>query len=77
MGSLGLFGPLRELLEPINATSSIDEFLLAGIERMALRADLRIDRFIGRARDELVAADASDLDFFVICRVDAGLHRLI
>ena len=75
MCGLRLLDALSELLETVNAAASIDELLLARIERMTLRADFRIDDGVGRARDEFVAADAGDLDFFVIGWVDADLHR--
>lgn len=75
MDRLGLFDPLGELLEAINTTASIDEFLLAGIERMTLRADFSIDHRVGRARLELSTADAGDLDLFIVARMDIGLHK--
>ncbi len=52
-------------LEPLNTTGGIDELLLAGIERMAHRADFGVDLFGRAAGLEGIAAAASDLNFFV------------
>ena len=71
----GLLDALGELLEPVDTAASINELLLARVERMTLGADFSVDYLVRRACDKFVAADASDLDFVVICRVDAGFHR--
>jgi len=48
------------LLEPLYSPGGIDIFLLAGIERMAHRADLCVDFFDGTAGLERTAAAAMD-----------------
>ncbi len=75
MGGLGFFGALSELLETINPATGIDEFLLAGVERVTLRTDFRVDDGVGRACLKGRAANAGDFDFFVIGGVDTGFHR--
>ncbi len=76
LAGLGLLGALRELLEAVYPAAGIDEFLLAGVERMAIRTDFRVDGWNGRTRDKSVAANAGDGHFFVIGGVDRGLHRI-
>lgn len=76
VSSLGLFGTFSELLEAINTAARVDELLLAGVERMALGTDFRVDDGIGGAHDKLGAADTADLYFFVIGGVDTGFHKL-
>ena len=83
----GSRGCLRPVLQPkplhavllaefLNATSGVQDLLLAGVERVAQRANFDVHVLaIGGARLELVAAAASDVDFFVI-RVGFGLHAL-
>lgn len=62
------------LAEFVHATGRIDDFLFAGEERMALRADLHAQIAAKRgARDKTVAATAGYGDFLVL-GVDAGLH---
>ena len=53
------------LLEPLDSPGGVDEFLLAGVERMAHRADFRVD-FLRRAAGlESVPTAAMDYDFIV------------
>ena len=64
------------LAELLNATSGIDNFLLASIERVALRAHFDVQgTAVGGTRLEHVTAAARDVDLFVI-RVGIGLHAL-
>ena len=68
---------LRELLlEALDAAGGIDQLLLAGEERMAVRADFYAQRLAseGRARFKLVStARAMDADRVVI-RMDSFFH---
>lgn len=75
MDSFGLFDALGELLETVDTAASVYEFLLARVERMALRTDFRMNNGISRSCDERVATDAGNLDFFVVGRVNTGFHR--
>src|SRR6202021_558371 len=62
------------LAEFIDATAGIHNFLLAGVERMAVGANFDLQILAnGRARLEMVAAGASDRDDFVFW-VNAGFH---
>ena len=61
-------------LETINASAGIDELLLAGIERMALRANFHLDVLLGRLSLDHVAAVAGD-GRLVQGRMDVLLHR--
>jgi hypothetical protein len=45
-------------LEPLDATTGVDQLLFAGVERVALRAKLDVQVVFGRPRVELVAARA-------------------
>ena len=65
-----LGGPAAEALD---AAAGVDELLLAGVERMALGADLDVDIWLRRARVELVAARAVHVSEDVF-RMDPGLH---
>ncbi len=67
----GFFG---KLLETVDAAGGIDEFLLAGIERVALRTDFRVHFFDGRAGNEHCSARAGDGGFFEIGWVYSCLH---
>ncbi len=66
-GSLGSFDVIFAvfLLESLYSAGGIDIFLLAGIERMAHRADLRVDFFGGAAGFEGIAAAAVNHDLIV------------
>jgi hypothetical protein len=68
-GALAVF-----LAETFDATRCVDDFLLAGIERVASRTHFDVQGLaVGRAGLELVAAAASHLDL-VVLRVDAFFH---
>src|ERR1039457_718419 len=75
--ALGARGQLHAefLTELFDAPSGVHDLLLAGVERVALRADFHALILLahGRARYELVATAACDVDFSVI-RVNIGFH---
>ncbi len=64
---LGLFEVFRTvfLLETFDSARGIDEFLLAGIERVAHRADFRVYFGRGAAGLEGISAAAMNDDFIV------------
>lgn len=74
----GLFAVVlgfRELLvEAIDTTIGLDETLLAGIERVAIRAGINLDFFEGRSGFEGRAAGHAGHGAFVISGVDVFLH---
>src|SRR5262249_53397595 len=62
------------LAEFVDAPAAVDDLLLAGIERMAGRADFDVEVLAeGRARREFVAAATDDF-YFGVVRVDLWLH---
>jgi hypothetical protein len=62
------------LAELLDATGGIDDLLLAGVERMTLRANFDVQGFAhGGTGGETVAATAIDGDF-VVLRVNVGSH---
>lgn len=64
---------LQLLLEAFYASGRIDDFLLAGVDRVAGAADFDIDLLEGRFGHESVPTDAFYGTFFVI-RVDIFFH---
>lgn len=54
------------LLELINTSAAVNEFLAAGVEGVALGADFNGDVLLGRACLDDVAAGASDSGLLVI-----------
>src|ERR1700759_4130998 len=60
-------------LEALNATTGVDQLLLARIERVAGRADLDVNLVLRRAGHELVAARAADVSVYVF-GMNFGLH---
>src|SRR5262249_51639019 len=68
--------PLVFPLEALHATGRIHELLLAGEERMALRADFHPDVRFGRARLDDLPARAGDRRVHVF-RMNAHLHGAI
>lgn len=63
------------LAELLDATCSVDDFLLARIERVACRAHFNVQRLVDRrARRKSVAAAARHLDLAVL-RMDTGFHQ--
>src|SRR5215208_1127674 len=60
-------------LEPLDPAAGVDQLLLAGVERMAGRADLDVELRLRGTRVELVAARASNVREYVL-RMDLSLH---
>src|SRR5439155_5266012 len=73
-GSLGGLGLGHTLLEFIDASGRIDEFLLAGIEGMAHVANADNDHWLGGAGLDHVAAGATDFGFLIF-GMDIGSHK--
>ena len=74
MKSAGLLtGSFKTLLEFVDASAGIDELLLAGIERMALRADFNAQIIFGGTGMDFVSAGALYYDVF-IRGMDSFLH---
>ena len=62
------------LAEFVDTTAGIHNLLLAGVERMAVRAHFDLQVMAqGRTRDEDIAAAASHVHVFVV-RMNAGFH---
>src|SRR5438876_22436 len=68
-----LLGLRGATLEALDATTRVDQLLLAGVEGVTLRAELDAQRRDRRPRRELVPARAVDLALDVV-GVDLGLH---
>ena len=68
----GLFHA-ETLLEAIDASAGIHQLLLAGIEGVALRADIHLQFLLGRAGLERLTAHAAN-DALAIVRMDLFLH---
>src|SRR6185436_8476174 len=66
-------GGLVALLEALDAPRRVDELLLAGEERVALRADLEAQLGVGRSGGERLPARAGDRDH-VVLGVNPALH---
>jgi len=62
-------------LEPVDPPAGVNELLLAGVEGMALRAQLDVHVALGRAGREGVAARAAHLGHDVV-RMDICLHKV-
>ena len=62
-------------VELVNATAGVDQLLLAGVEGMALGADLNGDVLLGRASLYHFAAGAADGGLEIL-GMDAFLHNL-
>ena len=63
----------ESLVEPINASTGVNQLLLAGIERVALGADFNTNVLLGRAAGKNITASAADRGLFVI-GMDTFLH---
>ena len=61
-------------LEALDAATAVDQLLLARVEGVALIADLDLDRLLGGAGLERVAAGANDLRDHVV-GMNVGLHE--
>ena len=64
---------IESLVETINTSTGVNQLLLAGIERVALGADLNSDVLIGRTGRKDVATGTADRGLFVL-RMDAFSH---
>lgn len=63
------------LLEALNTAASVEDFLLAGVEGVALRANVQVNPSAqGRTCLDHVAAAAGSFDFFVL-RMQISFHR--
>ena len=63
------------LLEAINTSAGINQFLLAGEERMALRADIDAQLLLHGTRFKRLAANAAN-DRLAVVRMDLFLHGI-
>ena len=61
------------LVEAINTSTSVNQLLLAGIERVALGADFHTNVLLGRTGSKDIAACAADGGLFVL-GMDTFLH---
>src|SRR5215831_16823271 len=75
LGGAGLGVAFRVLAaETLHAAGSIEQFLLAGKERVALRADFYVDvALVGRTSSEMIAARALHA-YFVVNGMNRCLH---
>src|SRR5215467_7037623 len=75
VGGLARGGLAEPLLEPRDAAAGVEDLLLAGVERVAVRADLDVDRAAGRGapRGERVPAAARHVGD-VVLGVNVSLH---
>ena len=64
----------QTLLEAVYATTSINNLFISRIEWMALRADARIQSFLGASNGKLVTACANGLGGGVVGWVGIGFH---
>src|SRR5439155_27153025 len=71
---LGALRPLEAALQALDPAAGVDELLLAGVERVAVRADLDVQLRLRRAGLELVPARAMHGREHVF-GMDASLHR--
>src|SRR3954471_20280590 len=67
-------GTGQPALEALHATTRVDQLLLAGVERMAVGADLHVHVALGGTRNELVPAGAAHGGLCVL-GMDVGLHN--
>ena len=63
------------LLEAVHTSARIDELLLAGVERMALRADIDAQLLLHGTRFKRFAANAAN-DRLAVVRMDLFLHGI-
>ena len=61
------------LLEAVNTSARINELLLAGVERMALRANIDAQLLLHGTRFKRLAANAAN-DRLTVVRMDLFLH---
>src|SRR4051794_26512724 len=75
VAALALAAARLAATEALDATTGVHQLLTAGVERVAVRADLDVDLRLGGARRELVTARAADVRLDVF-RMDLGLHEI-
>ena len=63
----------KTLVEAINTSTGVNQLLLAGIERVALGADLNTNVLLGGASRKDVATSTADRGLFIF-GVDTFLH---
>ena len=63
----------KALVEPVNASTGVNQLLLAGIERVALGADFNADVLFGGTSRKDIATGTADGGLFVL-GVDTFLH---
>jgi len=63
----------KSLVETVNTSTGVNQLLLAGIERVALRADFNADVLLGGTGRKDVATGAANGGLFVV-RMDAFSH---
>ena len=63
----------KTLVEAINPSTGVNQLLLAGIERVALGADLNTNVLLGRTGRKDIAAGTADSGLFVL-GMDIFLH---
>ena len=63
----------KTLVEAINTSTGVNQLLLAGIERVALGADLNTNVLLGRTGSKDIAAGTADGGLFVL-GMDTFLH---
>ena len=63
----------KPLVEPINTSTGVNQLLLAGIERVALRTDFNLDVLLSGQSLHYVAAVTSN-SCLVESRMDSFLH---
>ena len=68
------FGDLNAFLEFLYAAGSINEFLFAGIERMAGAANFHMEFLAGAASGKGIAASANNFGFSKIGWVEVLFH---
>src|SRR6056297_26946 len=61
-------------LEFFHSLGGIDQFLLTGIKRMAIGTDLHFQFFLSGTGGKTIAADASNLNIFVILGMNILFH---
>ena len=64
---------VKALVEAINTSTGVNQLLLAGIERVALGADLNTNVLLGRTSGKDIAACTADSGLFVL-GMDTFLH---
>ena len=63
----------KTLVETVNTSTGVNQLLLAGIERVALGADLNTDVLLGGTGGKNVTTSTTDGGLFVV-RMDAFFH---